>query len=155
MFNLSTSDPGTRGLQNPNATEHRSQKKISRTVLSLLHPLSQMGRVQETPPGRSQAKPVNQHRPHSAQSNQIQEKKPNYNSKLVCQTCGKVGHSDRDCYHRNTTEWAYRNVPYPKESTEGHKQFRRDFRHANNRVYNANELSTRTQPTTRQKTPRR
>ena len=58
-----------------------------------------------------------------------------------CQICGKVGHSARDCYYRNTTTSAYRSIPYSKQSTKENKQFRRDFRQTNNRVYNANELS--------------
>ena len=52
-----------------------------------------------------------------------------------------VGHSARDCYHRNTTTSAYRSVPYTKQSTEENKQFRRDFRQTNNRICNTNELS--------------
>ena len=70
-----------------------------------------------------------------------QDVKPKYNPKLVCQICGKVGHSARDCYYRNTTTSAYRSVPYSKQSTEENKQFRRDFRQTNNRAYNTNELS--------------
>ena len=32
-----------------------------------------------------------------------------------CQICGKVGHSARDCYYRNTTTSAYRSIPYSKQ----------------------------------------
>ena len=87
----------------------------------------------------SRAKPANQNPQHTAQPNQTQENKPKYNSKLVCKICCKVGHSARDCYHRNTTQSAYRNVSYPKQSTDENKQFRRDFRQANNRTYKTNE----------------
>ena len=62
-------------------------------------------------------------------------------SKLVCQICDKVGHSGRECYYRNTTTSAYRSVPYPKQSTEENRQFRRDLKQTNCRIYNANELS--------------
>ena len=89
----------------------------------------------------AQAKPTNQNPQQTTQSNKTQENRPKYNSKLVCKNCGKVGHSARDCYQRNTTKSAYRSVPYPKQSTEENKQFRRDFRQTNNRVYNTNELS--------------
>ena len=64
----------------------------------------------------------NQQQP--AQPTNTQDVKPNYNPKLVCQICGKVGHSARDCYYRNTTTSAYRSVPYSKQSTEENKQFR-------------------------------
>ena len=89
----------------------------------------------------AQAKHVNQTPQQPAQSNQTQENRPKYNSKLVCQICGKVGHSARDWYYRNTTTSAYRSVPYPKQSTEENRQFRRDFKQNNSRVYKANELS--------------
>ena len=89
----------------------------------------------------AQAKPPSP-TPHKlAQPTQTQETRPKYNSKLVCQICGKVGHSARDCYYRNTTTSAYRSVPYPMQSTEENRQFRRDFKQTNSRVYNANELS--------------
>ena len=81
----------------------------------------------------------NQQQP--AQPTNTQEVKLKYNPILVCQICGKVGHSARDCYYRNTTTSAYRSVPYSKQSTEENKQFRRDFRQTNNRAYNTNELS--------------
>ena len=64
----------------------------------------------------------NQQQP--AQPTNTQDVKPKYNPKLVCQICGKVGHSARDCYYRNTTTSAYRSVPYSKQSTEENKQFR-------------------------------
>ena len=44
-----------------------------------------------------------------------QTEKPRYNSKLVCQICGKVGHSARDCRDRVPGASAYRNVPYNKQ----------------------------------------
>ena len=89
----------------------------------------------------AQTKPANQTPQQPTQSNPTQEHRPKYNSKLVCQICGNVGHSAQDCYHRNTATSAYQSVPYPKQSTEENKQFRRDFRQTNNRVYNTNELS--------------
>ena len=91
---------------------------------------------------REEAQNKNNHnQKQPAQPTNTQDVKPKYNHKLVCQICGKVGHSARDCYYRNTTTSAYRSVPYSKQSTEENKQFRRDFRQTNNRVYNANELS--------------
>ena len=89
--------------------------------------------AQVKPPCRTPQQP--------AQPTQTQEIRPKYQSKLVCQICGKVGHSARDCYCRNSTTSAYRSVPYPKQSTEKNRQFRRDFKQANHRVYNVNELS--------------
>ena len=80
-------------------------------------------------------KPQGQNQQQPAQPQEI---RPKYNAKLVCQICGKVGHSARDCYYRNTATSAYRSVPYPKQSTEENRQFRRDFKQTNNRVYNAN-----------------
>ena len=77
----------------------------------------------------------------AAQPNPTNEQKPRYNSKLVCQIGENVGHSARDCYYRNTTTSAYRSVPYNKQSTEENKQFGRDFKQTNNKVYSANELS--------------
>ena len=89
----------------------------------------------------ARANPSNQNSQQPVQSNQTQENRPKYNPKLVCQNGGRVGHSARDCYYRNTATSAYRSVPYPKQSTEENKQFRRYFRQTNNRVYNTNELS--------------
>ena len=89
----------------------------------------------------AQAKPPRQTPQQPAQFSQTKEIRPKFNSKLVCQICGKVGHSARDCYYRNTTTSAYRSVPYPKQSTEEIRKFRRDFKQTNSRVYNANELS--------------
>ena len=83
-------------------------------------------------------KPQGQNQQQPAQPQEI---RPKYNAKLVCQICGKVGHSARDCYYRNTATSAYRSVPYPKQSTEEKRKFRRDFKQTNNRVYNANEMS--------------
>ena len=83
-----------------------------------------------------------------AQPTHTQEINPDYNPKLVCQICGKVGHSAQGCYYRNTTTSAYRSVPYSKQSTEENKQFRRDFRQTNNTAYNTNELSHTTNDNT-------
>ena len=66
---------------------------------------------------------------------------PRYNAKLVCQICGKVGHSARDCHYRHAGASAYRNVPYNKQSTTENKQFRKDFRTAQNRQYPVNEIT--------------
>ena len=92
----------------------------------------------------NQSKSSNSNSQMAAQPNQTQENKAKYNSKFVCQICGKMGHSARDCYYRNPTTSAYSNVPFPKQSTDENKQFRRDFRHANNKIYTANELSLST-----------
>ena len=89
----------------------------------------------------AQNKATNHNQQQPAQPTNNQDVKPKYNPKLVCQIRGKVGHSARDCYYRNTTTSAYRSIPYSKQSTEENNQFRRDFRQTNNRVYNANELS--------------
>ena len=59
----------------------------------------------------AQTKPATQTAQQPTQSNQTQEQRPNYNRKLVCQICGKVGHSAPDCYYRNTATSAYRSVP--------------------------------------------
>ena len=75
----------------------------------------------------TQTKPGSQKPQQSTQPTQNPDNRPKYNSKLVCQICGKVGHSARDCYHRNTTTSAYRSVPYAEQSTEENRQFRRDF----------------------------
>ena len=88
----------------------------------------------------NQSKPANSNSQPAAQPSQEQKPKPKYNSKLVCQICGKVGHSVRDCYYRDTATSAYRSVPYPKQSTEDNRQFRWDFRQNNARVNNTNEL---------------
>ena len=42
-------------------------------------------------------KTANQNMQQPTQSTNNQEIKPKYNAKLVCQICGKVGHSARDC----------------------------------------------------------
>ena len=63
---------------------------------------------------------------------QPQNDKPRYNSKLVCQICGKVGHSARDCRNRVPGASAYQNVPYQKQSTTENREFRRDFRQSQN-----------------------
>ena len=89
----------------------------------------------------AQAKTANQNTQQPNPATQNPDNRSKFNSKLVCQICGKVGHSTRDCYHRNSTTSAYRSVPYTKQSTEENKQFRRDFRENNQRVYTTNELS--------------
>ena len=76
----------------------------------------------------AQAKPASQKPQQPTQATQNPDNRPKYNSKLVCQICGTVGHSARDCYHRNTTTSAYRSVPYTKQPTEENRQFRKDFR---------------------------
>ena len=60
-----------------------------------------------------------QQRPQTDNTNaqQQQTEKPRYNSKLVCQICGKVRHSARDCRDRVPSASAYRNIPYDKQST--------------------------------------
>ena len=58
-------------------------------------------------------KTTNQNPQQLPQPTHTQEIKPKYNSKLVCQICGKVGHSARDCYYRNTATSAYRSVTVP------------------------------------------
>ena len=65
----------------------------------------------------AQAKTANQKTQQPTPATQNPDNRPKFNSKLVCQICGKVGHSARDCYHRNTTTSAYRSVPYTKQST--------------------------------------
>ena len=89
----------------------------------------------------AQAKTATQNTQQPNPATQNPDNRSKFNSKLVCQICGKVGHSARDCYHRNSTTSAYRSVPYTKQSTEENKQFRRDFRQNNQRVYTTNELS--------------
>ena len=89
----------------------------------------------------NQGKSTNSNSQPVTQPSQEQQPKPKYNSKLVCQICGKVGHSARDRYDRNTATSAYTSVPYPKHSTEENRQFKRDFRQNNARIYNANALS--------------
>ena len=76
------------------------------------------------------------HSPTEPSTRQQAETQP----KLVCQICGKVGHSARDFYYRITSTSAFGNERYPKQPTDENKQFRRDFRQTNNRTYNANEL---------------
>ena len=49
----------------------------------------------------TQNKPANSNSQFAVQPNQEQQTKPKYNSKLVCQIGGKVGHSASDCYYRN------------------------------------------------------
>ena len=66
----------------------------------------------------AKAKPASQKEQQLTQATQNPDKKRKYNSKLVCQSCGKVGHSARDFYHRSTTTSAYRSVPYTNQSTE-------------------------------------
>ena len=89
----------------------------------------------------AQAKTATQNTQQPNPATQNPDNRSKFNSKLVCQICGKVGHSARDCYHRNSTTSAYRSVPYTEQSTEENKQFRRDFRQNNQRVYTTNELS--------------
>ena len=74
----------------------------------------------------AQAKPSSQTPQQPTQATRNPDNRQKYNSKLVCQICGKVGHTARDCYHRNTTTSAYKKVPCTKLSTEKNKQFRRD-----------------------------
>ena len=75
-----------------------------------------------------------QQRPQTENTNaqQQQAEKPRYNSKLVCQVCGKVGHSARDCRDRVPNASAYRNIPYDKQSTNENREFRREFKQSQN-----------------------
>ena len=76
----------------------------------------------------------NQQRPQQANNNGQQQQidKPRYSSKLVCQICGQVGHSARDCRNRVPGASAFRNVPYEKQSTTENREFRRDFKQSQN-----------------------
>ena len=76
---------------------------------------------------RDEANGINtktQQRPLKENNNgqQQQPEKPRYNLKLVCQICGKVGHSARDCRNRVPRASAYRNVPYEKQSTTQNRE---------------------------------
>ena len=72
-------------------------------------------------------------RPQQDSNNQQpQTDKTRYNPKLVCQICGKVGHSARDCRECVPGASAYQNVPYQKQSTTENREFRRDLRQSQN-----------------------
>ena len=71
--------------------------------------------------------------PKSNNGQQHQTDKARYNPKLVCQICGKVGHSVRDCRDIILGASAYGNVPYNKQSTTENREFRRDFKQSYNR----------------------
>ena len=90
---------------------------------------------------RTQQNRTNQNQQQTTAKTKNQETEPKHNTKLICQICGKLGHCACDCYYRNTTTSAYRNVPETKQSTDESKQFRKDFRQANHRTYTTNELS--------------
>ena len=76
-----------------------------------------------------------QQRPQPENNNGQQQEtdKPRYNQQLVCQICGKMGHSARDCRDRIPGASDYRNVPYTKQSTTENREFRRDFKQSYNR----------------------
>ena len=94
-----------------------------------------------------------QQRPQQANNNGQQQQidKPRYNSKLVSQICGKVGHSARDCRNRVSGASAYLIVPYEKQSTTENREFHRDFKQSQNirqpayQVTHATEQPTRTE----------
>ena len=75
-----------------------------------------------------------QQRPQTGNTNaqQQQAEKPRYNSKLVCQICGKIGHSARDCRDRVPSASVYRNIPYDKQSTNENREFRCEFKQSQN-----------------------
>ena len=68
-----------------------------------------------------------QPQPENNNSQQQQPAKPRYNSKMVCQICGNIVHSVRDCRNRVPGASAFRNVPYEKQSTTENREFRQDF----------------------------
>ena len=113
----------------------RDEEKIRRAMPSLRHTWTQVGGMQKTAARRSASQNRQPNYP-ATKSSYAESRQP-----IVCQICGKVGHSARDCYHRNSTTSAYRSVPYTKQSTKENKQFRRDFRQNNQRIYTTNELS--------------
>ena len=81
-----------------------------------------------------------QQRPQTGNTNaqQQQTEKPQYNSKLVYQICGKVGHSARDCRDRVPSASAYRN---------NHMTSSLPMRIANSAVSSNNRRTTTSQPT--------
>ena len=91
-----------------------------------------------------------QQRPQPGNNNAQQQEteKPRYNSKLVCQICGKVGHSARDCRDRVPGASAYRNVPYDKQSTNENREFRREFKQSQNNYQPTYQVTQATNQTT-------
>ena len=62
----------------------------------------------------------------------------------MCQNCGYTGHSAKDCRYRIPNTSAYGSVPYNRQSTTENRDFRRDFRRAQNGHYPANEKTDHT-----------
>ena len=91
-----------------------------------------------------------QQRPQPGNNNAQQQEteKPRYNSKLVCQICGKIGHSARDCRDRVPGASAYRNVPYDKQSTNENREFRREFKQSQNNYQPTYQVTQATSQTT-------
>ena len=63
------------------------------------------------------------------------------NPRDVCQICGQIGHSAWDRRYRIPGQSAYRKVPYNKQTTSENKEFRRDFRRAQNQPRQMNEIN--------------
>ena len=89
------------------------------------------------------------HKTSEPQTNAQSESQPKFNAKLVCQICGYTGHSAKDCRYRIPQTSAYGSVPYKRQSTSENRDFRRDFRIAQNGHYLTNELTDQT-PTDQQ-----
>ena len=75
------------------------------------------------------------------QNNNHAETQTKYNAKLVCQICGYTGHSAKDCRYRIPQTSAYGSVPYNRQTTTENRDFRRDFRRAQNSPYPTNEMN--------------
>ena len=83
---------------------------------------------------QAQKKPEQQNNSHA-------ETQTKYNAKLVCQICGYTGHSAKACRYRIPQTSAYGSVPYNRQTTTENRDFRRDFRRAQNSPYPTNEMN--------------
>ena len=72
------------------------------------------------------------HKTSEQQTNTQTESQPKFNAKLVCQSCGYLGHSAKDCRYRFPHTSAKGSIPYNKQSTSENRDFRRDFGRAQN-----------------------
>ena len=155
VYNYQPKQNNAQPAHNPNNTEENPTREVKRRFEGNCRYCNILGhkwiecrkRLRDEANGitkKSQQRP----QPGNNNAQQHETEKPRYNSKLVCQICGKIGHSARDCRDRVPGASAYRNVPYDKQSTNENREFRREFKQSQNNYQPTYQVTQATSQTT-------
>ena len=155
VYNYQPKQNNAQPAHNPNNTEKNPTREVKRRFEGNCRYCNILGHkwIECRKRLRDEANGItkkSQQRPQSGNNNAQQQEteKPRYNSKLVCQICGKIGHSARDCRDRVPGASAYRNVPYDKQSTNENREFRREFKQSQNNYQPTYQVTQATSQTT-------